>query len=422
MAILMRFIFSSLLYLIVVIQPAIANEKNYTLGFFGNLGVVTSSSEKLGYRGEIDSFDAVFDGDFDFSKQSKFGAQLEYHLSDDLDFFVQGLYRGDNNDTFDEILNIAFLRYKINNQFSIRIGRTPFDLFLLTEYRDVDFAYSWAKLPQEVYGMLPPRHIDGADFIYRDILPIGDFRAKLTFGKVEYPLNDSSVIEMRRFINASAELSDFNWSVGIRYSNTNLEGLEDPLEALRQGINSLNGIWTMANSFSGSLSTNEIGAEYLSIGGRYDWGAITVYGELARIFGENSPIFRGINNGYISILYQQSAFQHFVGFAFANSPTFEANIQENLTAPTEALPPEVVSLLPRVESSLNNGLNSFAPNQQTWSIGTRYNFNEHIAFKLQLDASRVEPMGDTLWLRSGPQGISESEWVQTVFLNMSFAY
>lgn len=418
----MRCLVSCIVCLIVLSQPVLASENKYTFGFFGNLGVVTSSSEKLGYRGEIDAFDAVFDGEFDFSKQSKFGAQLEYQLSDDLDFFVQGLYRGDNNDTFDEILNIAFLRYKINNQFSVRIGRTPFDLFLLTEYRDVDFAYSWAKLPQEVYGMLPPRHIDGADFIYRDMLPIGDFRAKLTFGKVEYPLNDSSVIEMRRFINASAELSDFNWSVGIRYSNTSLEGLEEPLEALRQGIDSLNGIWTMANSFSDSLLTNEIGAEYLSVGGRYDWGAITVYGELARIFGEDSPIFRGINNGYISLLYQQSAFQHFLGFAFANSPTFNASIQENLTAPVEAWPPEVVALLPLVEASLNNGLNSFAPNQQTYSIGTRYNFNENIAFKIQLDASRVEPKGDTLWVRSEPQGISEPEWVQTLFLNMSFAY
>ncbi len=418
----MRSFVSCIVCLIALLQSVVASEKKYTFGFFGNLGVVTSSSEKLGYRGEIDAFDAVFDGEFDFSKQSKFGAQLEYQLSDDLDFFVQGLYRGDNNDTFDEILNIAFLRYKINNQFSIRIGRTPFDLFLLTEYRDVDFAYSWAKLPQEVYGMLPPRHIDGADFIYRDMLPIGDFRAKLTFGKVEYPLNDSSVIEMRRFINASAELSDFNWSVGIRYSNTSLEGLEEPLEALRQGIDSLNGIWTMANTFSDSLSTNKIGAEYLSVGGRYDWGAITVYGELARIFGEDSPIFRGINNGYISLLYQQSAFQHFLGFAFANSPTFNASIQENLTAPVEAWPPEVVALLPLVEASLNNGLNSFAPNQQTYSIGTRYNFNENIAFKIQLDASRVEPEGDTLWVRSEPQGISEPEWVQTLFLNMSFAY
>ena len=418
----MRFFVSCIVCLIALSQSVVASENKYTFGFFGNLGVVTSSSEKLGYRGEIDAFDAVFDGEFDFSKQSKFGAQLEYQLSDDLDFFVQGLYRGDNNDTFDEILNIAFLRYKINNQFSIRIGRTPFDLFLLTEYRDVDFAYSWAKLPQEVYGMLPPRHIDGADFIYRDMLPIGDFRAKLTFGKVEYPLNDSSVIEMRRFINASAELSDFNWSVGIRYSNTSLEGLEEPLEALRQGIDSLNGIWTMANTFSDSLSTNKIGAEYLSVGGRYDWGAITVYGELARIFGEDSPIFRGINNGYISLLYQQSAFQHFLGFAFANSPTFNASIQENLTAPVEAWPPEVVALLPLVEASLNNGLNSFAPNQQTYSIGTRYNFNENIAFKIQLDASRVEPEGDTLWVRSEPQGISEPEWVQTLFLNMSFAY
>lgn len=402
---------------------AIADESAATYGVFGNIGLVSTSSDLLGYRGEINSPDGVFKNDLDLSKHTKLGAQIEYRLREGLDVFVQGLYRADTKTTFDNSVNLAFVRFKLSPNLLIRVGRTPFDLFLLTEYRDVDFAYPWAKLPQEVYGLLPPRNMDGIDLIYREALSIGEMRTKLSYGNAEYPITEDMSIKMNQFFSASAEIGDLHWSAAIRYTNTKLDDLRELVTPIANTVGLLSGVWTQADMMVEEFSLNDIRGEYLSLGARYEWNQFTVYAEVARIFGEKSKLFREVNNGYISLTYRSDMFEHFIGFAFAEADTFIANIADNLTVPISTLPPETIGFIALLENQLDTGLNAFSPNQRTFSIGSRWNYSENIAFKIQLDSTNVDPLGDTFWSKPDPSTLLEqSESVRSLFFNISFAY
>ncbi|MDC2890545.1 hypothetical protein [Psychrosphaera algicola] len=40
-----------------------------------------------------------------------------------------------------DYFRLAFLRYKPTANLDIRLGRVPLDTFLITEYREVDYAF-----------------------------------------------------------------------------------------------------------------------------------------------------------------------------------------------------------------------------------------------------------------------------------------
>lgn len=416
----MRSLASCFICLYLVSLPVLGDDSKVTFGVFGNLGLVTSSSDELGYRGEINSQEAVFKGDFDIQKHSKLGAQLEYVATDAFDIFAQALFHAEDDLDLDSALNIMFLRYRINDNFSVRVGRTPFDLFLLTEYRDVDFAYPWAKLPQEVYGLLPPRNMDGIDIIYRRTVESVEFRTKLSYGRTEYNLNDDFSIDMNDFFNVSAELGDYHWSAAIRYTRTTLDNLNPLVSPVANTVAGLQGIWNFADTIIEDFSVNQISAEYLSIGGRYDWDNLTVYTELARVFGDESELFKQVNNGYISLSYRTDVFEHFIGFAYTNSDSFTANIVDDLAVPIHLLPIETIGLINALDSQLKLNLNGFSPNQHTFSIGTRWNYSQNVVFKAQIDTTSINAFGDTFWENRTPSSTDRA--VRTFFLNMSFAY
>lgn len=79
--------------------------------------------------------------------------------------------------------------------WSVRVGRTAPDIFLLTEYRDVDFSYVWATAPNEVYGIIPYRSIDGLDVTYQQRALGGVFKTKLFTGSNETEISASTIVE-----------------------------------------------------------------------------------------------------------------------------------------------------------------------------------------------------------------------------------
>ncbi|WP_158966149.1 hypothetical protein [Paraglaciecola sp. L3A3] len=403
-------------------SPISAKEGEISYGIFGNVSAVTSSSEKLGYKAEIDSEREVFKDEIDFGQHSKLGAQIEYGLSDNIDFFGQILIRSEEKSSFDELLNTAFIRLKLNSTVSLRVGRTPFDLFLNTEIRDIGFAYTWAKLPQEVYGLIPSRNVDGIDLIYQKPLSFGFLRSKLSAGSSKYPVGNNNHLELKDFISFNLELSEFNWTIGLRYTETTIAGIVEAAAPLADWVQTLNGIWIDAEQVALGLR-NELKPNYLSIGGKYDWEKFTIYTEFAKISSNGSAFFDKVNNGYISGIYRINDFEHFLSYAFTQSRRYKANIAQNLTVPIEQLPAIVTSSIPILENQLNNNFNSFTTNQQTISLGTRWNFSDNIAFKLQYDASFVDANGATLWKVNRESGdIDKDMTINTLLLDVSFAY
>lgn len=115
------------------------SESDIEVDFFGNIGLVSSDSELVGYRADVSAPNAIFDN-MSFGITSKLGIQLDYQINPDFDVVGQFLYRGEITENLNDLAQIAFIRYRLSDKWSIRLGRTPLDAFLLTEYRDIDAA------------------------------------------------------------------------------------------------------------------------------------------------------------------------------------------------------------------------------------------------------------------------------------------
>jgi hypothetical protein len=80
---------------------------------------------------------------------------------------VQWVARNHAGAFFEQNLEWAYLRWRPWNDLDLRVGRLGLDVFLLSDYRNVGYAYPWMRPPQEFYAPLFPYHLDGADIAQR---------------------------------------------------------------------------------------------------------------------------------------------------------------------------------------------------------------------------------------------------------------
>ncbi|XQF91864.1 hypothetical protein ACOBV9_09245 [Pseudoalteromonas espejiana] len=69
--------------------------------------------------------------------------------------------------SFDNFLELAFVRYRPTRHWAIRAGRLNSDLYLLSEYPYVGYAYLWVRPPHSYYSFANiASNFDGVDVEY----------------------------------------------------------------------------------------------------------------------------------------------------------------------------------------------------------------------------------------------------------------
>lgn len=281
-----------LLALIIVSSPVLACQGLEVSGF-GNIGLTYNDSEYYGYRRDSSHNNDVFEDEIDLRAISTLGLQLEYNLISSFDAVYQAVYRDQPDFNFDSATQLAFLRYKPNSNWTFRLGRTPFDIFLLSDYRDVSFAYPWATIPAETYGSVPYRGVDGGDVTYTQQLEPFTLSTKLFTGKNDVAffgsaLSSGSSIEFDRVLGVSVDLQSLNWVAKLKYTQVRIS-TEIASEAI-DGINLFNSfvpgfemIWPDVGSFIEQLRTENENATYISASGRYDFDKLSLISEISQV-------------------------------------------------------------------------------------------------------------------------------------------
>jgi hypothetical protein len=392
---------------------------------FGTLGLVSTDSKYYGYRRDISQEDGAFENEVDFNSVSVFGLQVDANINNSLDAVYQGVYRDQNDISFDSITSMAFLRYSPNATWSVRLGRTPVDLFLLSEYRDIGFAYTWAQAPSEVYGMQPYRHLDGLDITYNTQLSNLTLRSKIYAGKSKADISvidASQEFKLDNIYGISLSLEAINWSINARYAEVKFAKNTLLQEALSQGISLIpDVIWPNSLEFAESLSLLNRRVNYTSLSGRYDFGSWQLLSEITRTQSDSAVIPR-LHAGYISLVKRYKDHAFYIISAFTDADNFDMS---SLNVNTQLL-----SFLPGGMTLFNvvdQNINFYASNQQTQSIGWRWDIRENLAFKMQLDHTKIEEKGGTLWLNKNTTSIpgellTPKESINTLSTNLSFTF
>jgi len=398
--------------------------EDLSLSGFGTLGVVSSDSKEYGYRTDWGQSDGSFNNDPDFANSSVLGLQLDYALHANADLVLQSVYHNQNTVTLDSTTRLAFARFTTNPTWSFRLGRTALDLFLLTEYRDVGFGYTWAHTPSEVYGLIPYRYLDGVDITHSVHFNDLNLRSKLFVGTSTIELAGivgSKSFKLEDITGASLTLETFQWSLQYRYTSSrsasNLpltEALASGIEGLAASVPGFETIWPNSNDTIERLRTKGQAADYTSLGGKYNWQNWSALAEVSRT--STASNFNTVTAGYTSLIVHGQKYSLYGIYAATHTHQFDL-ASLGVDVATLATIPGGTTLYAGVGANIN----FYTTNQSTWSLGLRWNLSPKVALKCQWDQTRIKKQSAVLWLNKDFAN-QPKETVNTLFTNVSFIF
>jgi hypothetical protein len=386
---------------------------NFTVKGFGTLGATGTDTDRLGFRRDIKQTQGVADN-WGYATDSRLGLQLDMDINKSWHATAQWVARNNTGDFFEQNLDWAFLRWRPVDDLDIRVGRLGFDVFMLSEYRNVGYAYLWMRPPHEFYAGLPVYHFDGADIAKKYAVGGGYLTIKAFGGYsfVQVPAYSNTVDEGLTVVGGKLAYEYGNWNarIGYDYSVNTFELA--PLRPLLDTLNSapVNAVWPGAQSLSQLINTKNRAVHYSSIGLAYDDGLWLTQMEASYIHSDIS-VYPSVASGYLS------AGRHFgkvtLYSLFAISESLNSRVKlSNPLAPV----PAILELRNAVDQAINNN----GVDEKSVSLGLRWDVHENIALKTQLSHYWLGNNGAALWLK--PESGSTPDSVNVWSVGMDFVF
>lgn len=131
---------------------------------FGSLGGVRSDTDEGEFRRDDQISGAASDVAFDVD--SNLGLQLTANATDWLSATVQSLTMQRNQGQMSTQIEWAYLKLNPTRSLSVLAGRMTLPMFLVSDSRNVGYANTWLRPPNEVYGMAMLHRLEGANITY----------------------------------------------------------------------------------------------------------------------------------------------------------------------------------------------------------------------------------------------------------------
>lgn len=409
------YLFFTAIFSLLLANSLSAEQNKLNISGFGTLATATADTNKYQFRNDRSQAEFAKKDGFAFKPLSLIGVQLDYSLSNNLDFVGQFVYREQDEQNINSITQMAFLRYDVTPSWQVRAGRLAADIFHFSDTRDVSIAYPWVKVPTEVYGIVPARSLDGADVRYSKRYENFNLSVKGFWGKGESDFSsvDFEPITFDNLHTLGIELTAFDWSVALKHTRTEAGNDNFDIAQVTSAVELLQSFWSGANDFANSLQLLDATIHYTSLYAHRNLGDWEISGELSRIDSE-SVALRPSFNGFLNISYLYGAHTFYGLFSFAETDTYFLS-EEQPNFPIIPATAELAILTEEVASSL-------AHNQKTLSVGWRWDLRENLAFKAQVERTDVKARGTGLRARDGLVVDDEAGVAHTLFFALSFSF
>jgi len=298
----------------------------------------------------------------------------------------------------------GFASYTPTPQWTLRIGRTSPDLFLLADYRNVGFAYPWARPSVEFYGWMPISSVDGVDVTRAWEQGDAHWRAKAFAGRSRLTLagaDGDTPVDGKRMagFTLSREEQGLTLKLSLAHAVTRPSDT-GPLQTFRHALLSVTqlpvpSVAAEASALMALVPDNDFVTRYGALGASWDLGAWQLQAEAAKISGNFSA--SRARYGYASVAYRlRNATLYTLVSAVRPSdaptpvPAWEATL-----APVVG--PALAALVQQLGTQAAAQNNLAREDQQSVTFGTRLDLGTSTALKLQWDAVRVRSNGSGLW-------------------------
>lgn len=362
-------------------------EPRFSLRGFGTLGAVYHREGEAGFLRDITQPKGARNS-LDTDIDSRLGLQLDARLTDKFDATAQVLSRYRYDGSYRPELTWGFLRYTPRPDLEIRLGRLGWDVYMLSDSRDVGYSYLWVRPPVEYYGHLQLSAITGADVVWRHPLGGGVLSSKVFAGEVTSRIP----LDTRSYSNLSGswlyggyfDYQSTDWQVRLGLTRLELETqlrgeVGRQLAALSAesipGLEDLLQLSQMSSTF-----------HFATAGVAYDRGPVQAQLMYSYIDSEDA-VYPSLHTGYFSLGYRVGRW----------TPYFTLSMVE-----ASGSPPSPVSGQSEMVDFVNAFIGVANINQRTASLGARYEWSPRIVVKFQADRTKVRHPGDFVLLWSDP--------------------
>ena len=349
---------------------------------------------------------------------SRLGFQVNFDLTDDVSFVGQTVSKYRYDHTFTPDLTWAFLSYAPTSGLQVRLGRLGWDVFQLSDTRNVGYSYLWARPPVDFYGTLQASVLDGGDIAWTTSIGEGrSLRFKVSAGRTseKVPLgSDGFNLDLSggKLFGSLVEFQGENLNLRVAYAQFHThKDFPSSVTTLRDGVEAFA---TLLNDSAlahqaDSMVFKDQTFHYYSAGLGWQQGPWRFEAVGAQI-DSRTAVAPSVKSGYASLGYRTGTL---VPYAL-----FSRIVTDQPDPYVGALPsfgPQGVALAQGITEFV---IHSRA-NQSTASLGLRWDFHPKADLKVQVDRVSGRPDATLLWLNPSP-GWDGKSTVASVVLDFVF--
>jgi hypothetical protein len=380
-------------------QAGTLGDGNLSISGFGTLGVAKTNSDDAKFARYNQ---AAGTGDSPrIGLDSNLGLQATYAFNESLSGTVQVLTRKNTSQQFTTDLTWGFLKYKLNDETNVRLGRVVLPAFLISDYQNVGYANTMMRPPIEMYGQAPIENMDGADINWQHAFGATNVTVQgfggVSRGKLYIPTGGGSVAKHQSPVFGAAVTAEYGpFTARLAHARAKIEVNNlAPINALTDGLAATK--VPAAIQLADDLTLR--GGKKMSfteIGLTMDWKNIVLQAEYAQRRAHEPVYIPETNSGYIMAGYRFGKVLPYYAHAYYKGHG------SSVTVPTVPAAHPLAATFGAVRGLL------VSPEQKSDLIGMRWDFAKSLALKVQIDHVKPQVKGGSLILPSGVPAYSNS--------------
>jgi Gram-negative porin len=379
-----------------------ADDSMFSISGFGTVGLVKTDTDKAEYviSGQPNGATKKASAEVD----SKIAVQLGAKFSSMFSATAQVMSRQNGEGSFKPRVEWAFLKGQLTPAVAVRAGRMGAPLFAVSDFRNVGYANTWLRPPQEVYGQVSFSSFDGADVGYST--SFGDASLNVQgFGGSTKDTTDRVDLEVKKLVGVNATL-DLGNGLTLRVGHA-----QGKLTVKSASIAGLVGLLrqTPFAAVGNEMIATDKDATFSGLGLNYDEGNWVVSSEYTK--RKTDSFVTDTTGWFITVGHR---FGKFTPYATLSELKRDSTNVNNTIPPGVAIPNVTANL----QALVNGALASQRSEQKTGALGVRWDAYRNVAVKAQLE--RISPRGDGLFIAKVPGWGSERVNVLSVAVDFVF--
>lgn len=371
-----------------------ANEPLWQFGGFGTLGAGYHNQENVVYRRDLEQAGGIEGDKLGFRLDTRIGLQASASFNPRWSTTIQAVSRLNSEGNWAPMLSWAFVRYAPTDWLEVRAGRLGADIYLEGDSRHVGYAYTAARPPTEVYGVITQDRFDGADLTLRTPIGGGLGSVKVYGGQSRgdfYLYGQRVTQDDATTVGATIEWTSDALTLKAAWADIHARD-DHSLVTLRDALASVP--LAQAQLRASQIRT----AHHITFAGlsaRYENGPWSLQGILARETFSQFPRYSGWGSSVVAG-YRVGAWKPYLTWGRIS---FEPD-DSALTLPAPAL-----------QAVYDRVVDRLTTNQRTFGAGVRYDFATDYALKVQIE--RIKASSSSILIT--PDGLPVRDTSLTLF-------